>query len=190
MSDSHVKKISHYHQASSTLPKVWLSYFPCFIFSNSAVTSVQLLHKRPKTRREKKSLACMPTVRLQEGAKLFKVAALWMWKITSRDEKPFSLTGPPCTFRPRVFDVCSRCACAHVREILGITEAFPLLQLSHSEAIKAGPQKHTQGRLLRRTAPFVLCLLCAALSAPLSPRSLTLRLTSAARLFHPLLVSS
>lgn len=142
--------------------------------------------------RGEKKCPYMPTVRWQDGAKLFQVAELWMWKITSRDEKPFSLTGPPCTFRPGFFSHCflmsvAAVACAHVREILGITEAFPLSQLSHSEAIKAGPQKHTQGRLLQRTAPVALCLLCAALSAP---RSLTLCLTLAARLFHPLLVSS
>lgn len=49
------------------------------------------------------------------AAKLFKVARLWMWKMTSRDEERFPLTGPPCSFGPGpffppCFDVCSRSA--------------------------------------------------------------------------------
>lgn len=89
-----------------------------------------------------------------------KVAELWMWKITSRDEKAFSLTVPPRFFL--FFDVWGRCACAHVREILGITEAFPLCS-SHTVKPLTPGRKNTH-KVDSSGAPprFALCLLCAA----------------------------
>lgn len=91
-----------FYQKSSTLAKVWLLCCPTV-----HVVSVQLLHKRPKTWNRKKKIMwpwhANAAARLQKGAKLFKVAELWMWKMTSRDEKAFSLTGPLCTFRTMFF---------------------------------------------------------------------------------------
>lgn len=58
------------------------------------------------------------------------ISSITIWKIASLDE---------CTFLPD-FDVCSRHGCTNVKEILGISEAFPpccshtvqILELQHT----------------------------------------------------------